>query len=163
VSYRSRSTWLPQHDFSACPGKRIPARLGEEPRVIPRSERAAGQWETGARQRAPLHVPVLHGSFRGTQLTEQMNLFPEVHFTTLDDRVSSKQFRKLASGKIHRRITEAVLPTLRVVANPRAETDGPCSLLGWVLPLDNTSFRIYSAGRVSTPGALLTEIPDAGT
>ena len=102
----------------------------------------------------PLHVPVLHGSFSGTQFTEQMNLFPEVHFTTLGDRVSSRQFRTLSSGTVHRRITEAVLPTLRVVANPRAETDGPCSLLGWVLPLDNTSFRIYTAGRVSAPGAL---------
>lgn len=102
----------------------------------------------------PIHVPVLHGSFSGTQFTDQMSLMPEVHFSTSTDRVSSMQFRKLPSGQVHRRITEAVLPTIRVVANPRAETDGPCSLVGWVLPLDDTSFRIYTAGRVTTRGAL---------
>jgi phenylpropionate dioxygenase-like ring-hydroxylating dioxygenase large terminal subunit len=102
----------------------------------------------------PLHVPVLHGSFSGTQFTEQMNLLPDVRFTTSADRVSSMQLRKLSSGKVHRRITEAVLPTIRAVANPRAETDGPCSLVGWVLPLDDTSFRIYTAGRVTVPGEL---------
>jgi hypothetical protein len=102
----------------------------------------------------PIHVPVLHGSFSGTQFTDQMSLMPEVHFSTSADRVSSVQFRSLPSGKVHRRITEAVLPTIRVVANPRAEADGPCSLVGWVLPLDDTSFRIYTAGRVTTAGAL---------
>jgi phenylpropionate dioxygenase-like ring-hydroxylating dioxygenase large terminal subunit len=102
----------------------------------------------------PFHVPVLHGSFSGTQFTEQMALLPEVRFSASPDRVSSMQLRKLATGKTHRRVTEAVLPAVRAVANPRAESDGTCSLLGWILPLDDTSFRIYSAGRVSEPGAL---------
>jgi hypothetical protein len=47
-----------------------------------------------------------------------------------------------------------VLPTIRAVASPRAEGDGPCTLLGWVLPIDDTSFRIYSAGRVTEAGSL---------
>lgn len=102
----------------------------------------------------PLHVPVLHGSFSGTQFTDHMNLLPKVHFHSSSDRVSSVQLRALPSGQAHRRITEALLPTVRVVANPRAASDGPCSLIGWVLPLDDTRFRIYSAGRVTTPGAL---------
>ena len=55
---------------------------------------------------------------------------------------------------MHRRITEAVLPTIRAVANPRANKDGPCTLLGWVLPIDDTHFRIYSAGRVTEAGEL---------
>ena len=102
----------------------------------------------------PFHVPVLHGSFSGTQFTEQMSLLPEVRFSASSDRVSSKQLRKLPTGETHRRVTEAVLPAVRAVANPRAESDGTCSLLGWILPLDDTSFRIYSAGRVTEPGAL---------
>ena len=28
------------------------------------------------------------------------------------------------------------------------------SIVGWVLPIDDTTYRIYSAGRVRTPGAL---------
>jgi len=102
----------------------------------------------------PFHVPILHGSFSGTQFTDNMSLMPDVTFISSADRVTSTQWRKLPSGQVHRRITEAVLPTVRVVANPRAQKDGTCSLIGWVLPLDDTSFRIYSAGRVTTPGAL---------
>jgi phenylpropionate dioxygenase-like ring-hydroxylating dioxygenase large terminal subunit len=102
----------------------------------------------------PFHVPTLHGSFSGTQFNDHMNLMPKVQFASSVDRVSSVQLRLLPSGRTHRRITEAVLPTVRAVANPRADSDGSCSLLGWVLPLDDTSFRIYSAGRVTAPGAL---------
>jgi nitrite reductase/ring-hydroxylating ferredoxin subunit len=102
----------------------------------------------------PMHVPVLHGWFSGGQFTERMTLMPEVKFANSPRGVKSTQRRVLDDGRVHLRVTEAVLPTLRAVANPRAETDGPCSLLGWVLPLDDTSFRIYSAGRVKTPGAL---------
>jgi len=102
----------------------------------------------------PLHVPILHGTFSGSQFTDRMSLMPEVKFEVSTNAVRSIQLRTLDSGQVHRRITEAVLPTVRAVANPRAETEGPCSLLGWVLPLDDTSFRIYSAGRVKAPGDL---------
>ncbi len=102
----------------------------------------------------PLHVPILHASFSGAQFTHRMSLMPEVRFESAADRIVSFQLRKLENGQIHRRITEALLPTVRAVASPRAEFEGSCSLLGWVLPLDDTHFRIYSAGRVVTPGAL---------
>lgn len=102
----------------------------------------------------PFHVPVLHGSFSGTQFTERMGLMPKVKFEVTERGIQSIQHRDLGDGKLHRRITEAVLPTIRAVASPRATTDGPCSLLGWVLPIDDTSFRIYSAGRVREKGTL---------
>lgn len=102
----------------------------------------------------PMHVPILHGSFSGAQFTERMKLLPEVRFESTPRGVKSIQRRELPDGRTHIRVTEAVLPTLRVVANPQAQTDGPCSLIGWVLPIDDTHFRIYSAGRVTEPGAL---------
>ena len=102
----------------------------------------------------PMHVQILHGSFSGAQFTDRMNIPPQVKFDYSPRGVKSIQRRELGAGRVHIRVTEAVLPTIRAVANPRAETDGPCSLLGWVLPIDDTSFRIYSAGRVTTPGAL---------
>lgn len=101
----------------------------------------------------PFHVPILHGSFSGNQFIAKMALMPRVTFEYTERGVRSIQLRDLDNG-VHRRITEAVLPTVRAVASPRAEVDGPCSLLGWVLPIDDTSFRIYSAGRVSEVGAL---------
>ncbi|MNE33319.1 Phenoxybenzoate dioxygenase subunit alpha [compost metagenome] len=101
----------------------------------------------------PFHVPILHGSFSGNQFIAKMSLMPRVSFEYTDRGVRSIQLRDLDQG-VHRRITEAILPTVRAVASPRAEVDGPCSLLGWVLPIDDTTFRIYSAGRVTEVGAL---------
>lgn len=104
----------------------------------------------------PFHVPILHGSFSGVQFNERMGLMPKVRFEESPRGIQSTQIRDLGEGKVHRRITEAVLPTIRAVASPRATVDGPCSLLGWVLPIDDTSFRIYSAGRVTQAGTLKT-------
>jgi len=101
----------------------------------------------------PFHVPILHGSFSGNQFTAKMAMMPKVKFEYTARGVRSLQLRDVESG-VHRRITEAVLPTIRAVANPRADKDGPCTLLGWVLPIDDTNFRIYSAGRVTGPGQL---------
>ncbi len=102
----------------------------------------------------PYHVPILHGSFSGPQFVAQMGLMPEVSFEYFDLGIRSTQLRRLADGRTHRRVTEAMVPTLRVVASPRVENYGPCGLIGWVLPIDDTHFRIYTAGRVSEPGAL---------
>jgi len=102
----------------------------------------------------PLHVPILHGSFSGDQFIRQMSLMPSVEFARTARGVRSLQTRQLPDGSLHQRITEAVIPTIRAVANPRSEGSNSCSLLGWVLPIDDTHYRIYSAGRVATPGAL---------
>jgi len=101
----------------------------------------------------PFHVPILHGSFSGNQFIAKMALMPKVTFEYTERGVRSVQLRAIEGGT-HRRITEAVLPAVRAVASPRAEVDGPCSLLGWVLPIDDTTFRIYTAGRVTEVGAL---------
>ncbi len=102
----------------------------------------------------PFHVPVLHGSFSGPQFKEFMGIMPDVEFGQTERGIRSVQRRPLPGGGAHQRITEAVLPTVRAVADPRAEGTAMCSLLGWVLPLDDTSFRVYSAGRVTSSGAL---------
>ncbi len=102
----------------------------------------------------PLHVPILHGSFSGDQFSHQMSLMPSVEFAQTTRGIRSIQIRRSPDGRLHQRITEAVLPTIRAVANPRSGGTASCSLLGWVLPIDDTNFRIYSAGRVTTPGAL---------
>jgi hypothetical protein len=51
-------------------------------------------------------------------------------------------------------MTEAVLPTVRVVPSPRVGRHGNVESIGWVLPIDDTHFRIYTAGRVREKGAL---------
>ena len=79
----------------------------------------------------PFHVPILHGSFSGNQFTAKMAVMPKVKFEYTERGTRSMQLRDIEGG-VHRRITEAVLPTIRAVANPRADKEGPCTLLGWV-------------------------------
>jgi len=102
----------------------------------------------------PFHVPVLHGSFSGAQFVKEMGVMPEVEFsaTPRGVKVVSKRLRE--DGKLHRRVTEVVMPTLRVVPNPRVAKYGRVESIGWVLPIDDTSFRIYVAGRVTEKGEL---------
>jgi len=100
----------------------------------------------------PLHVPILHGSFSGVQFVPQMGIVPRVEFETTERGVLSVQDRALPDGRLHRRVTEVVLPTLRVVSSPRVQSYGRCEQIGWVLPIDDAHFRIYVAGRAAKDG-----------
>ena len=102
----------------------------------------------------PFHVPVLHGWFSGTQFTSLMGQLPKVTFEQTDRGVKSQQIRTLEDGKTFRRITETVLPTVRVVPSPRVGSFQKAESIGWVLPIDDTHFRVYVAGRVREQGAL---------
>jgi hypothetical protein len=46
------------------------------------------------------------------------------------------------------------VPTLRVVPNPRVAQYGTVESIGWTLPIDDTHYRIYVAGRVREKGEL---------
>lgn len=102
----------------------------------------------------PFHVPVLHGTFSGTQFVAAMAQMPEVQFASTGRGVQVLSFRTLDDGRRLRRLTEAVLPTLRVVPSPRLSKFGPVESIGWVLPMDDSTFRIYVAGRVTEAGEL---------
>ena len=101
-----------------------------------------------------LHVPILHGSFSGPQFTAPMGLMPEVTWELTDKGVKAISDRRLPDGTVLHRISEAVLPTLRVIPNPRVAQYARVETIGWVLPLDDTSFRIYTAGRVRKAGEI---------
>src|SRR5690606_18945581 len=102
----------------------------------------------------PFHVVVLHATFSGTQFVEQMAIMPDVTWDNTDHGVKVTSLRDLDDGKVFRRVSEAVLPTLRVIPNPRLGAGGRVESIGWVLPIDDTSFRIYVAGRVTEVGEL---------
>ena len=101
----------------------------------------------------PFHVPVLHASFSGAQFSMAMAAMPEVAFERSPRGVTVRSTRKV-DGKTFHRVTEAVIPTLRVVPNPRVAQFTRVESIGWVLPIDDTSFRIYVAGRSKHPGDL---------
>jgi phenylpropionate dioxygenase-like ring-hydroxylating dioxygenase large terminal subunit len=102
----------------------------------------------------PFHVPVLHASFSGAQFTLAMASMPNVAFEASPRGALARSTRKTDDGKTFYRVTEAVLPTLRVVPNPRVAQFARVESIGWVLPIDDTSFRIYVAGRVKQAGDL---------
>jgi phenylpropionate dioxygenase-like ring-hydroxylating dioxygenase large terminal subunit len=100
------------------------------------------------------HVPILHGAFSGVQFVAQMGIMPKVRWELEPTGVKTISVRELDDGRVHYRITEAALPTLRVVPNPRVAEYCGVESLGWVLPIDDTHFRIYVAGRVKAKGDL---------
>ena len=91
---------------------------------------------------------------RDPQFTAPMGLMPEVTWDATDKGVKAISDRRLPDGTVLHRISEAVLPTLRVIPNPRVAQYARVETIGWVLPLDDTSFRIYTAGRVRKPGEI---------
>ena len=103
----------------------------------------------------PFHVVILHSTFSGTQFVEQMAVMPEVTWDATEQSVRTLSVRKLPDGKTLRRISEAGLPTLRVIPSPRIGRYGTVESLGWVLPIDDHSFRIYVVGRVQEVGELV--------
>jgi phenylpropionate dioxygenase-like ring-hydroxylating dioxygenase large terminal subunit len=100
----------------------------------------------------PFHVPILHAAFSGAQFTQAMAAMPQVTFEMSARGVLVRSVRKQDDGRTFYRVSEAVLPTLRVVPNPRVAQFAHVESIGWVLPLDDTSFRIYVAGRVKQAG-----------
>ena len=103
----------------------------------------------------PFHVVILHSVFSGTQFVEQMALMPKVTWDTQEHSVRTVSLRQLPDGKTLRRISEAGLPTLRVIPSPRIGRYGMVESLGWVLPIDDYSFRILVVGRVKEQGELV--------
>ena len=102
----------------------------------------------------PFHVPVLHASFSGAQFTMAMASMPQVTFEMSPRGVLVRSTRTQEDGKIFYRVTEAAIPTLRVVPDPRVSKFARVESIGWVLPIDDTSFRIYVAGRSRQKGDL---------
>ena len=103
----------------------------------------------------PYHVAILHGSFSGVQFIAEMAQMPEVSFEPSPLGVRSTQIRT-KQGKIFRRVTEVAMPTLRVVPNPFAAAfNQPVETIGFALPIDDTHYRIYTAGRVTRAGGLM--------
>src|ERR671916_52647 len=83
---------------------------------------------------------------------------PEVEFAATPRGIRSTQLRTLEGGRVLRRVTEAALPTLRVVPSPRLGGFGPVEAIGWGLPHDDTSFSILVAGRVREAGAAAQQL-----
>lgn len=98
----------------------------------------------------PFHVPILHARFSGFQFSPEMALMPEVTYEYTARGVRSIQHRDLGDGRSLRRVTEVMFPNMRVVASPKLSS-GQTNILGWVVPMDDTNFRIFTVARDADP------------
>lgn len=95
----------------------------------------------------PFHVPVLHQAFSGVQFVAEMGVKPNVTFSRFEQGIRSVQIRNLSDGERLRRVTECLLPNIRVVPSPKLAT-GRTGGIGFVLPVDSTNYLVYNVARV---------------
>jgi hypothetical protein len=100
----------------------------------------------------PFHVVILHGTFSGTQFVDAMAVVPEVSFTPLSTGVRSTQIRKLDGGRVLRRVTEVMVPSLRLVPSPVLEP-GPSNGIGWTVSVDDTHYKILNVAKMKKGAA----------
>jgi nitrite reductase/ring-hydroxylating ferredoxin subunit len=99
----------------------------------------------------PFHVLVLHNTFSGEQFSQALSVRPTVRWEATERGMCSIQDRALSEGQIYRRLTEVLLPNVRIVPSVAAgEGEGfeRARHIGWVLPIDDIHTRMYSLLRV---------------
>ncbi len=100
----------------------------------------------------PFHVAVLHTTFSGGQFAAALHARPEVRWEETEGGMRSIQARRLPDGRAFSRVTEILLPNVRIVPSVAAGAPGEgferARHVGWILPLDDTHTRMYSLLRV---------------
>jgi nitrite reductase/ring-hydroxylating ferredoxin subunit len=97
----------------------------------------------------PFHVVMLHEAFSGTQFVPDMGKMPVVTYAYTSRGIKSQQVRTLGDGTTLRRVTELALPTGRIVPSPTLAVKGPTNSVGFMMPIDDTHFRIYNVFRIT--------------
>ena len=99
----------------------------------------------------PFHVAVLHSTFSGGQFSAAMSARPEITWDFTPHGVCSTQVRELADGTRFTRVTEILLPNVRIVPSVGADdSEGftRAGHIGWIVPIDDTHTRMYALLRV---------------
>jgi phenylpropionate dioxygenase-like ring-hydroxylating dioxygenase large terminal subunit len=92
----------------------------------------------------PFHVCILHAGFSGNQFVAEMAGLPEVSWYFTDQGVKSHQDRMLDDGRRFHRVTEVVMPNVRIVASPFVEFEGKATSVAWTLPISRTETKIFT-------------------
>ncbi len=106
----------------------------------------------------PYHVLILHSSFSTVQFTPEMGRNMRVSFHNTDTGLHSVQLRDLEDGSTLRRLSELVIPNVRIVADPRLKIMGPTNNVAWTLPIDDVTTRIFTVFRFSENDDIPTNI-----
>jgi nitrite reductase/ring-hydroxylating ferredoxin subunit len=95
----------------------------------------------------PFHIPILHTSFSGVQFVPEMGVMPQVSWDYTATGMRYTAYRKLDDGREMDRVTLVLFPHVRIVPSVELKP-GPATGIGWVVPVDDTNFRLFHAMRV---------------
>jgi phenylpropionate dioxygenase-like ring-hydroxylating dioxygenase large terminal subunit len=95
----------------------------------------------------PFHIPILHTSFSGVQFVPEMGVMPQVTWDYAKTGMRYTAHRKLDDGREMDRVTLALFPHVRIVPSVTL-APGAADSIGWVVPVDDTNFRLFHAMRV---------------
>ena len=93
----------------------------------------------------PYHVPILHSSISGVQFVPEVGAMPssfEPEYSQHGIRFSTE--RTLPDGRKMERITQVLLPTVRLIPDPFLEG---AIRVAWVLPVDDTHYKMMLSSR----------------
>ena len=96
----------------------------------------------------PFHLPILHTTFSGVQFVPEMAIMPVVNWEPADHGMLYSAYRKLDDGREMDRVTQVLFPHVRIVPDVRL-LEGPARRVGWVVPVDDTHYRLFHAGKVT--------------
>ena len=88
----------------------------------------------------PFHVQVLHSTFSGVQFASGFIVMPTVEFFYADHGVCYSAYRELDDGREMKRISSWLMPNIMSVPNIDL-SDGPASMISWVVPVSDASYR----------------------
>ena len=97
------------------------------------------------------HVLILHSRFAGVHFRDEFEIAPKVQWSYCDHGVMAQSARILKDGRTYDRITQVLLPNVRIV--PTIElTPGPGAEIGWIVPVDDITHRTFGVAKVREPG-----------
>ena len=103
----------------------------------------------------PYHVWVLHSTFTGPQFAREF-LLPadKTDFFTWELGVCYSAVRQLEDGRVYDRVSSFIMPSVMSVPENRQLQVGSSTRISWVVPVDDTHFTTFTAGKVKPGGSL---------
>ncbi len=97
----------------------------------------------------PFHLPILHTAFSGVQFVPEFGIMPTVSWDyDVDGGMKYTAHRDLDDGRKVDRVTYVLFPHVRIVPSTEMAA-GLAAGVGWVVPVDDTHFTLFSAQKVS--------------
>jgi nitrite reductase/ring-hydroxylating ferredoxin subunit len=111
----------------------------------------------------PYHVWVLHSTFTGPQFAKEFSIpVQKVDFYTWEQGVCYSAVREFDDGRIYDRVSSYIFPCIMSVPATRNLEDARSTRISWIVPIDDTHFTTFTAGKVKPGVPLFQNVDFAG-